>query len=52
MEYVYNDQTKYDEGIKSVFHANLPGVHIPDSQEVAKDLSVLLTRDEMKHLLV
>ena len=31
MEYVYNDQTKYDEGIKSVFHANLPGVHIPDS---------------------
>lgn len=48
MEYVYNDHTTYEKGIASIFHANLPGVHIPESQEVEKDLCVLLSRKEME----
>jgi len=51
MEYMYNDHTKYEEGITSVFHANLPGVHIPEPQEVAKDLGILLSREKMEAII-
>jgi hypothetical protein len=51
MEYVYNDDTVYEDGIASKLHANLHGIHLPERHEVKKDLSILLTAREMDELI-
>lgn len=52
MEYVYNDDSIYNEGVVSKMHANLQGVHIPEPHEVRKDLCVLVKKGDIKKLIL
>jgi hypothetical protein len=40
----------YVAGAASPLHVHVQGIHIPNPNDVAKDLSILLTREEMEYL--
>lgn len=49
-DFRFSDQRLYNRSVASTFVANLPGVHIPDEEDLAKDLAVLISADEAEDL--